>query len=236
MIDTKEMRELASAYVGLTAWTPIPPQELIDFLDRLEAAEEERDNLRALVVMRFDHDYPPQFTQGHNLHELNEPVTAEHCRWFVAEIERLRTDCNALRAKVAEMEKQKPVGVRHGGSYYGEELQDWEFEANQCACDKLNEAYVRNPTSLPLYALPGAQAQPAPSIPESVMEVLAGLVYEVELNICPHEETHRGGQWEICDMCGARWADDRGGKPEFKWPEVVEKARDMLAAAPEAKP
>ena len=82
---------------------------------------------------------------------------------------------------------------------------------------------------------PGAQA--APSIPEAAMEVIAGLVYEVERNICPHEETHRGGQCEICDMCGARWADDRGGKPEFKWPEVVEKARDMLAAASEgAKP
>ena len=79
-------------------------------------------------------------------------------------------------------------------------------------------------------------AQPAPSIPEAVMEVIADLIYEVERNICPHEETHRGGQWEICDMCGARWADDMGGKPEFKWPEVVEKARDMLAAAPEAKP
>ena len=64
------------------------------------------------------------------------------------------------------------------------------------------------------------------------MEVIAGLVYEVERNICPHEETHRGGQWEICDMCGSRWADDRGGKPEFKWPKVVEKARAMLAASP----
>ncbi len=81
-----------------------------------------------------------------------------------------------------------------------------------------------------------AGAQPAPSIPEAVMEVIAGLIYEVERNICPHEETHRGGQWEICDMCGAKWADDRGGKPEFKWPEVVERARAMLAAAPEAKP
>ena len=47
----------------------------------------------------------------------------------------------------------------HVGSYYGEELQDWEFEANQCACDKLNEAYVRNPMSLPLYALPGAKGE-----------------------------------------------------------------------------
>ena len=82
-------------------------------------------------------------------------------------------------------------------------------------------------------ALSCAQAQSAPIIPEAVMEVIAGLVYEVERNICTHEETHRGGQWEICDMCGAKWADDRGGKPEFKWPEVVEKARDMLAAASE---
>ena len=81
-----------------------------------------------------------------------------------------------------------------------------------------------------------ALAQPAPIIPEAVMEVIAGLVYEVERNVCTHEETHRGGfLWEICDMCGARWADDMGGKPEFKWPEIVEKARDMLAAATEAK-
>ena len=80
------------------------------------------------------------------------------------------------------------------------------------------------------------KTQPAPTIPEAVMEVIASLVYEVERNICPHEETQRGGQWEICDMCGAKWADNRGGKPEFKWPEVVEKARAMLEAAPEAKP
>ena len=26
-------------------------------------------------------------------------------------------------------------------------------------------------------------------------------------NTCRHEETHRGGVlWEICDMCGAKWA------------------------------
>ena len=66
---------------------------------------------------------------------------------------------DALRAKVAEMGQQEPVGVLHVGSYYGEELQDWEFEANQCACDKLNEAYVRNPMSLPLYTLPGTKGE-----------------------------------------------------------------------------
>jgi len=80
-------------------------------------------------------------------------------------------------------------------------------------------------------------AHPTPSIPEAVMEVIAGLVREVERNTCTHEETHRGGFiWEICDMCGAKWADDSGGKPEFKWPEVVEKARSMLEVAPGAQP
>ena len=79
-----------------------------------------------------------------------------------------------LRAKIESMEKQEPVGVLHVGSYYGEELQDWEFEANQGACDKLNEAYISNPTSLPLYALPGAQ--PAPSIrPAALFPVIAWL-------------------------------------------------------------
>ena len=36
--------------------------------DRLEAAEKERNELSALVVMRFDLDYPPQFTQVHDSH------------------------------------------------------------------------------------------------------------------------------------------------------------------------
>ena len=135
---------------------------LTAFLDRLEAAEKavteayqrgyatgqeeiekERDALRALVVMRFDHDYPPQFTQGHDLHELTEPVTAEHCRWFVAEIERLRTDCDALRAKIEAMEQQEPVSWADA---FGEPFRQ-KSEIDGVAS--------------PLYALPGAQAQPA---------------------------------------------------------------------------
>ena len=68
-------------------------------------------------------------------------------------------ECEQLRAKIAEMERQEPVGVLHVGSYYGEELQDWEFEADQRVCDRLNERHVTNPTSLNLYALPGAQGE-----------------------------------------------------------------------------
>ena len=59
------------------------------------------------------------------------------------------------------------------------------------------------------------------------------LVEHIERNTCTHEETHRGGAiWEICDACGAKWADDEGGRPEFKWPAVVEKARAILALRP----
>ncbi len=65
------------------------------------------------------------------------------------------------------------------------------------------------------------------------MELLRGLVSEIERQTCEHEETHRGGAiWEICDSCGRKWADDEGGKPEFEWPESVEKAREFLAAHP----
>ena len=141
----------------------VNPATISELLDRLEAAEKavteayqrgyatgqeeiekERDALRALVVMRFDHDYPPQFTQGHDLHELTEPVTAEHCRWFVAEIERLRTDCDALRTKIEAMERQEPVGkfIQHPSNGI------WE-----------QDGYGDNPDARPLYALPGAKGE-----------------------------------------------------------------------------
>ena len=97
---------------------------------------------------------------GMSLHENIRPIISE----LLDRLEAAEKERDALRAKVEAMERQEPVAWLHVGSCYGEELEDWEFEANQCACDKLNEAYVSNPTSLPLYALPGAQAQPAPSI------------------------------------------------------------------------
>ena len=131
------------------------------------ALEKERDALRSLVVMRFDHDHPPQFTQGYDTHELTEPVTAEHCRWFVAEIERLsaevahikevefprkaqavadgwRGKCERLEAKIEAMERQEPAGkfIQHPSNGL------WE-----------QDGYGDNPDARPLYALPGAQGE-----------------------------------------------------------------------------
>lgn len=85
-----------------------------------------------------------------------------------------------------------------------------------------------------LYAAPQHDADHIPDTTKMVdaelLELLTGLLREIDRNTCTHEETHRGGFiWEICDMCGAKWADDEGGKPEFKWPEIVERARAKLA-------
>jgi hypothetical protein len=66
-----------------------------------QAAENERlraevERLRGLVVSRFDQDGPPTFRQGAPEHELEDPVTAEQCAWFVTEISRLRAEVERL--------------------------------------------------------------------------------------------------------------------------------------------
>ena len=151
MIDTKELRRLAQA---ATPGPWVSQGRYIGTPRHMSYVGEVRDqcgNWSDTEKSRAD----AAFISAANPAAISELLD----RLEAAEKER-----DALRAKIAEMERQEPVGVLHVGSYYGEELQDWEFEANQCACDKLNEAYVSNPTSLPLYTLPGAQD--VPSMPE----------------------------------------------------------------------
>jgi hypothetical protein len=64
-------------------------------------------------------------------------------------------------------------------------------------------------------------------------EALKNLLDRDERNTCQHEETHRGGfLWEICDVCGAKWADDMGGKTEWKDPPEWVSARAALEVKP----
>ena len=133
-----------------------------------------------------------------------------------------------LRAKIAEMEQQEPVGVLHVGSYYGEELQDWEFEANQCACDKLNEAYVRNPMSLPLYALPGAQNIPEKLCYDSRWEI--SIDYVDGWNTAVDMMRGKSPSWHCPDCCIAF----PFGAPK-SCPNDDARCNSLLAAAPESK-
>lgn len=67
---------------------------------------------------------------------------------------------------------------------------------------------------------------------QKVVNVLKGVTDYAARNTCLHEDTHRGGVlWEICDSCGMKWADDKGGRPAstYDLPKEIEAAYDLLA-------
>lgn len=108
-------------------------------------------------------------------------------------------------------------------------LEKWQKAIH--AAEALNAALIGlNPE--PTYERPEPPPPPPPkvrAVPREWVEVVQALVAEIERNTCTHEETHRGGFiWEICNQCGAKWADDEGGKPEFKWSEAAERARELI--------
>ena len=53
-ININELRRLARQYVGMTAWSPTSPKELIEILDRLEAAE--RSDAESVTMYRKARD------------------------------------------------------------------------------------------------------------------------------------------------------------------------------------
>jgi hypothetical protein len=63
-----------------------------------------------------------------------------------------------------------------------------------------------------------------------VKAALIALVNHVERETCQHEDTHRGGViWTICDGCGKKWADDRGGFVPYSDPPALAEAKRVLA-------
>ncbi len=66
---------------------------------------------------------------------------------------------------------------------------------------------------------------------KALADALRGLLDRDMRKTCQHDNTHRGGfLWEICDECGAQWADDEGGKQEWADPHEWVTARAALAA------
>jgi hypothetical protein len=69
------------------------------------------------------------------------------------------------------------------------------------------------------------------ALAQEAATALAGVIAESQRNVCPHEETYRGGVlWEICSACGTKWADDEGGRPEYKEPAAITRAEAVLAS------
>lgn len=79
-------------------------------------------------------------------------------------------------------------------------------------------------------AVQRANARLIAAAPE-LLEALRAALSKLERESCRHEETHRGGAiWTICDGCGQKWADDRGGfKPYDESVEIA--ARAAIAKA-----
>lgn len=64
---------------------------------------------------------------------------------------------------------------------------------------------------------------------DKIIHTIQDLIGHIEKNTCPHEETYRGGTiWEICSSCGAKWADNEGGKPAYTTPKVILDAEDLI--------
>ena len=142
---------------------------LTELLGRIEAAEKERDALRAAVRHEAD------------------------C------VEAAKAEIDELRAKVEAMERQEPVSSV------------W-----RCDNGHIHGSCEKNlPMGTKLYALPGAQAQPAPSVPEG-------------WKLVPIEPT---GEM-INKVIDERLAALVSGKDH----SMLDIYRAMLAAAPEAKP
>lgn len=75
----------------------------------------------------------------------------------------------------------------------------------------------------------------APKLAERVRvleESLNWCINQIDNSTCQHESTHRGGAiWTICDDCGNKWADDRGGFVPYVEPKELAAAREALAGA-----
>jgi hypothetical protein len=79
--------------------------------------------------------------------------------------------------------------------------------------------------------MPNDPKTTAPKIEKksALRAALRGLLDEIEVKTCIHEDTHRGGVlWTICDGCGMKWADDEGGFVPHQESAAVQTARALL--------
>ena len=134
MIDTKELRLIVQDYKLAGSPVFIQAADMDEILDRLEAAEKERDDAKAAaenIALKLDY-----------LRSKLETAKNAQNDWLRANapggwIDNLRIENEALRAKVEQMERQE-LGYRE-------------------RCTPSSPAGGSN--RFPLYALPGAKGE-----------------------------------------------------------------------------
>ena len=229
MIDTKELRRLAQAALtgpdGVSLnWVKLlqdfqkeaNPAAITELLDRLEHAESECLEQARLNGMGAERE--AALMAKLEAAEKERGIDEQRIADLMEELNRVGHENDALRSKIAEMGRQEPVAwttqlaLELGSSALG-------FDA--CRGNLWGDKGV------PLYALPGAQ--PAPSVPTSLLVAIADLVTQMEI---------------VARVGFVDTPDDKDSCAAFcvaegTWLELmstVESLAASLAAAPEAKP
>ena len=166
MIDTKELRRLASQYIGISVSSPVSPRGLIELLDRLEAAESALSNLgvtseEAKEGLARHKATLARLEAAEKERELLRALNnfADEAIWHITQerdalraalqheadcVEAAKAEIDALRAKIERMERQEPAWFI---DERGDPKRYHKSKADYCKYGGLDL----------LYALPGAK-------------------------------------------------------------------------------
>ena len=147
MIDTKELRLIVQDYKLAGSPVFIQAADMDEILDRLEAAESEcleQARLNGMGASR----------EAALLAKLE--AAEENRSHFLVKIGKLYAQCDALHAKIEQMERQEPFAwVVRGGYPVPLENLEWQL---LCGAERPTLSWT-NQEMRPLYALHGAQTQ-----------------------------------------------------------------------------
>lgn len=134
------------------------------------------------------------------------------------------TGCPYITAgKVYPVIKDSPAGFTYPSIFADD---GWEISICFTKCPHLDDHAWETLDHIPEDSDRVAQLEEHVRV---LREALKALCHFVDRNTCRHDETRRGGAiWEICDQCGAKWADDEGGKPAFILPSSLTQAYAAL--------
>ena len=128
---------------------------LTELLDRLEAAEKERDALRAAV--RHEADCVEACKSEIERLRAKLEATEEDRSRFLVEIGRLCAQCGALRARIEEMENQEPVRLVTAVAYRWRYRGAIKWQYGELTEEVARLAKEHNHEVQALGILPGAQ-------------------------------------------------------------------------------
>ena len=161
MIDINKMRKAINRHGA----SIICDDELIGLLDRLEAAERERDECNARRLEAADHFSAQVREISSALEETRRERDVEEQRACDLHVEccNLITEIDALRAKIERMERQEPVvwQVRSRPTWNDGPWSEWRKCSEGSAQDIKNTPLLHDwhYEVRALYALPGAKGE-----------------------------------------------------------------------------